>query len=119
MNRLVKIIGALVLAGILLVAALLVVIEVGSRRSLREVKQIVDQIAPGTPFSQVVHQLGSPTHSHTNAEEIAAFGTRKDESFITNTTLHQFTHRGPPYRWILVYTDRKLQRVMFTDWRDM
>jgi HAMP domain-containing protein len=97
MNRLVRIIGALVLAGILLGATLVVVIEFGSRRSLREVKHIVAELAPGTPFSQVLQQLGSATHSHTNVEDIAAFGTRREGSLITNSTLHQFAHRGPPY----------------------
>lgn len=119
MNRLAKIFGTMVLVGVLLVAIFIVVIEVGSRHSLREVKRIVAQFAPGTPFTRVVQQLGSPAQSHTNAEEIAAFGTRRDGNFITNTTLHQFTHRGPPFRWILVYTDRESLRVMFTDWRDM
>ena len=109
----------MVLAGILLGATFIVVIEVRSRSSLSEVKQIVAQLAPGTPFSQVVQQLGSPMRSYTNAEEMAAFGTRMEGSLITNTSLHQFPHRGPPYRWIFVYTDRMSQRVVLADWRNM
>jgi hypothetical protein len=119
MKRLAIIFGAVVLGGVMLVVAFIVIIEVQSRRSLRQLQQVVAQLAPPTAFTTVLQRLGNPNQSHTNADVIALYGTRKDESFITNTVLHMFSHRGPPYRWILIYTDRESERVLYADWHHM
>ena len=80
-------------------------------------RQIVAGLKPGTPFSAVVQQLGSPIQNHTNAEAVALYGTRKDPSIITNSVLYMFEHR-PPMRRILVYTDRGSRTLTYADWRE-
>lgn len=114
-----RVLGVLALVGALLIAAFIGVVELQSRQSLRELKQLVVEFAPGTPFTHVVQRLGSPAQTHRAAQDMAVFGTRTDASLLTNSVLHMFIHRGPPYRWVLIYTDRESQRIVHANWKDM
>ena len=119
MNRLVKVLGIAAVIAVIAVMALILAVEIQSRRSLRDLEKTMAQFTPGTPFHAVTNQLGSPVRSHTDVQEMMVFGSRKDESFVTNSTLHLFMHRGRPYRWILLYTDKNLQTVRHAGWRHM
>lgn len=80
---------------------------------------MVAQLTPGMPFSAVTSRLGQATQTFTSEDEIRVFGTSHEESIITNSVLYAFSHRGPPYRWIVVYTDRQSQRVLYADSKDL
>jgi hypothetical protein len=118
-----KILGVLLLLGVLCVLGLIAVIEFIRHRSQREVIATVAQLSPGTPFSTAVQRLGQPTQTFTNGEEIVSWvervGSRVEARVATNSVLHTFVHSGPPFRYILVYTDRELQRVLYADWCHM
>ena len=48
------------------------------------------------------------------------FGTTKDKSITTNTLLFKFFMRKSiPFRWVLIYTDRNTNAVVYADWQDM
>lgn len=115
MKRLAKILGVLVALVVLCVVGLITVIEFMHARSAREVRQIVAQITPGTSFSDVATRLGRATKTFTSEDEIRVLGTSHEESIITNSVLYVFNHVGPPIRWIVVYTDRQSQRVLYAD----
>jgi hypothetical protein len=123
MKKAAKIFGVLLLLAVLCVVGLIAVIEFISHRSQREVVSTVAQLSPGTPFSSAVERLGRPTQAFTNAEEIVWWveknGARVEARVATNSVLHTFVHRGPPFRYILVYTDRESQRVVYADWCHM
>jgi hypothetical protein len=107
-------------AGIVLLGLLLiVVIEVQTKRSQKQVEELVARFPPETPFTTVVQQLGSATQTFTNAEDIVVMGSRKEESFAANKVLHMFSHRGTPFRWILIYTDKDSERVVYAAWSHM
>jgi hypothetical protein len=118
-----KILAALLLLVVLCIGGLIAVIEFGTHRSQREVVSTVSQLTPGTLFSAAVQRLGQPTQTFTNSEQIVSWlgkvGARIEPRIATNSVLHAFVHRGPPFRYILVYTDRKLQRVVYADWCHM
>jgi hypothetical protein len=119
MKRLAKILGALVALAVLLVVGFIVFVEVLRARSSREIREVVAQLTPGTPFSDVTTRLGQATQTFTSQDDIRVFGTSHDASIITNSVLYAFSHRGPPYRWIVVYTDRQSQRVLYADSKDL
>jgi len=119
MTRAVKILAGVLFGAVVVVVGLIGIIEFQTSRSESQVQRIVAQIPPDTLFSTVVQQLGSPIQSYTNAAEIQAFGIIKEPNFIKNCALHMFTHRGPPSRWILIYTDQQSQRVVFAAWTHM
>ena len=123
MKKLLKVFGAALLAGVLVVVGLIAIIEYLHRRSQREVVAIVSQLAPGVPFSMAVQRLGRPTQMFTNADEIVWWveknGSRVEASVATNSFLHTFVHRGPPFRFVLVYSDRESQKVVHANWCGM
>ena len=119
MKRLAKILGVFATLAILCVVGFITVIEFQHARSGREIRQIVAQITPGTSFSDVTCRLGQATQTFTNEDDIRVFGTSHEASIITNSVLYAFGHRGPPYRWIVVYTDRQSQRVLYADSKDL
>ncbi|HEY1174236.1 MAG TPA: hypothetical protein VGH19_22915 [Verrucomicrobiae bacterium] len=119
MNRFVKYLVTAAAGLLLLVAGLIGLIEWQRWRSLREVKQVVAQIAPGTPFTNVVQQLGKPVDVIADSLYMLLRGTRKEENFVGDKVLHMFLHRGPPFRWILIYTDKDSSRVVYADWTSM
>ena len=119
MKRLAKILGLLVTLVLLCVIGIIGAIEYWSARSARELGQIVAQLPPGTAFTAVTNRLGQAMRTITVEDQIRVFGTSSEASLITNSILHMFAHRGPPYRWILVYTDRQSQRVLYADSKDM
>jgi hypothetical protein len=119
MRRLIRFFGLLVAVGLLGGLALIAVISIGNARTRREVRTIVTQITPGMPFAVVTNRLGSAVQTFTTAAEIQAFGTRQAEHLVTNSLLHAFSHRGPPYRWILVYTDKEARKVLCADSKDL
>lgn len=122
-KSIVKLAGALFLLAALCVGCLVAVIEVVRYRSQKEVLSIVAQLAPGTPFSVAVQRLGRPKQIYTNDKEIISWvervGAHVEPGLATNSILHVFVHRGPPFRYILVYTDRESQRVVYADWCHM
>lgn len=115
--------GVLLLIVLLCVLALIAVVEFIRHRSQREVVSAVSQLTPGTPFSAAVQRLGQPEQTFTNSEEIVTWikgvGAHVEPRVATNSVLHTFVHHGPPFRYILVYTDRELQRVVYADWCHM
>lgn len=114
-----KIILNLFLGVLLLFLLLIVGIVLQTHRSKRQVEDIVKQMKPGEPFTVVLEKLGHPVYAITNAVDIGRMGSRQDEPFVTDTVLYKFGHRGPPYRWILIYTDRESLRVVYADWTNM
>ncbi len=118
-----KILGVLLLLVVLCVVGLIAVIELVRHRSQKEVVSTVAQLSPGTPFSVAVQRLGQPTQVFANGDEIVwwvkKLGARVEPSIATNSMLHTFVHRGPPFRYILVYTDRESHRVLYADWCHM
>ncbi|MDB6030518.1 MAG: hypothetical protein JWM16_856 [Verrucomicrobiales bacterium] len=110
------IIFSLVLLG---VVGVIVFVEVQASRSKQEIATLAAQFAPGTSFAAVVNRLGPPTRTVTTQEELKALGPRKDLAFIKDSTLHMFMRPGPPYRWLLVYTDRQSRKVSYVTWKDM
>ena len=119
MKRLAKILGVLMALAVLLVVGFIAVVEFLRARSGREIREVVTQLTPGTPFSDVTTRLGQATQTFTSEDDIRVFGTSHDASIITNSVLYAFSHRGPPYRWIVVYTDRQSQRVLYADSKDL
>jgi len=119
MERFLKLLAAGLVGVLLLIAGFIGLIEWQSWRSLRQVKQVVAQIAPGTPFTNVVQQLGKPVYVIADSPYMILRGTRKEEGFVADKVLHMFMHRGPPYRWILIYTDKDSERVVYADWSAM
>jgi len=98
--------GALLILVAICIVGLIAGVEFLKHRSQREVVATVAQLSPGTPFSAALQRLGQPTQTVTNSEEIASwiegFGVRVEPGVATNSALHTFVHRGPPFRYILV-----------------
>jgi hypothetical protein len=118
-----KILGVLLMLAVLCVVGVIAVVEFIRHRSQREVVATVAQLSPGTPFSSALERLGRPTQAFTNAEDIVWWveqnGARVEARIATNSVLHTFVHRGVPFRYILVYTDRESQRVIYANWCHM
>src|SRR5690606_30365406 len=95
-------------------------VEFVRHRSRREVVSIVSQLTPGTPFSAAVQRLGQPTQTITSGEEIdflvESMGARAGQGVATNSLLHTFVHDGPPFRYILVFTDQESLSIVYADW---
>jgi lysophospholipase L1-like esterase len=110
----------LILAAVLCVAGFIAMVEFQSHRSQRDVVATIAELSPGTPFSTAMQRLGQPTQTFTNGEQIvswlASVAPRADARLVTNLVLHVFVHQGPPYRYVLVYTDRESKGVVQTDW---
>jgi multidrug efflux pump subunit AcrB len=123
MKKFTKILGVLLLLVVLGVIGFIAVVEFVTHRSQREVVSIVSQLAPGTAFSAAEERLGQPKQKFTNREEIESWvervGARIDSSVAANSVLHTFVHHGPPSRYILVYTDREAQSIVYADWCHM
>jgi hypothetical protein len=119
MKRLARILGVLVALVLLLVVGFIAIVEFLRTRSGQEIREIVAQLTPGTPFSDVTTRLGQAAQTFTREDDIRDFGTSHDASIITNSVLYAFGHRGPPYRWIVVYTDKQSQRVLYADSKDL
>jgi hypothetical protein len=110
------IVGVVIMAGVGLIASG----EYLNRKSKRELTQLVSELGPGTSFAVVKSRLGEPSQIYTNSEEIKMFGTTKDKSITTNCLLYKFfMRRSIPFRWILIYTDRNTNAVVYADWQDM
>jgi flagellar basal body-associated protein FliL len=111
----------LTIVGVVFVAAVGIIAssEYLNRKSKRELTQLVSELGPGTSFTVVKSRLGEPSQVYTNFEELEVFGTTKDASITTNCLLHKFFHRGIPHRWLLIYTDRNTNAVIYADWQDM
>ena len=118
-----KILGGLAIVVALCVVAIIALVEFQSRRSQRQVVAMVTRFSPGTPFSVALQFLGQPAQTFTNGEKTISWlsnvGSRVDPDFATNSLLHTFTHLGPPFRYILIYTDRHSQKVTRADWCSM
>jgi hypothetical protein len=110
------IVGVVIMAGVGLIASG----EYLNRKSKRELTQLVSELGLGTSFAVVKSRLGEPSQIYTNSEEIKMFGTTKDKSITTNCLLYKFfMRRSIPFRWILIYTDRNTNAVVYADWQDM
>ena len=122
-KKVAKILGVLLLLVVLCVVGLIAMVEFVTHRSQREVVDTVGQLSPGTPFSVAMQRLGQPTQTFTNGQEIVSWvervGARVEPRVATNSVLHTFVHHGPPFRYILVCTDRESQRVVYADWCHM
>jgi hypothetical protein len=113
---------ALTIVGVVIIAAVGLVAssEYVNRKSKRELTQLVSELRPGTSFAVVKSRLGEPSQIYTNAEEVEIFGTTKDKSITTNCLLFKFfMRRSIPFRWILIYTDRNTNAVVYAAWQDM
>jgi hypothetical protein len=106
-------------AVVLLVVGVVIFMEVQAGRSKQEISALAAQFAPGTSFATVLKRLGPPTRTLTTLEELKTLGPRKELAFLKDSTLHMFMRPGPPYRWLLVYTDRESRKVSYTTWKDM
>jgi len=81
---------------------------------------MASELGPGTSFAIVKSRLGQPSQVYTNSEDVEMFGTTKDKSITTNTLLFKFFMRKSiPFRWVLIYTDRNTNAVVYADWQDM
>ena len=119
MTRIAKIIAELVAVFVVLAALFVGGSEFMARRASRDVKRIVAGLPRGTPYAEVVAKLGKPVVSYSKPEEVTHYGTQKDPQFVESAVLHKFAHRGPPYLWVLVYTDRESKAVLLADWEAM
>ena len=119
MKRVLKIAGLVALALVLCVVAFIGGIWFLSWRSERQLNTIVSELRPGAPFSAAVTRLGQPTRTITAANEMHAFDRAGTPSANPDTTLYLFVHRGPPYRWVLVYTDGASQTIRHAEWQHM
>jgi hypothetical protein len=109
------IIGVVVLGTI----GLIVSINYLNQKSKRAIAGLVSELKPGTSFAKVKLRLGEPSQVFTNSEVIEISGTTKDEAITTNCFLFKFLHQGIPYRWVLIYTDRNTNAVVYADWQGM
>ena len=110
------VVGVVIMAA----AGLIATSEYLNHKSKRELTHLVSELKPGTSFTVVTSRLGEPSQIYSNPQEIEAFGTIKDKSVTTNSLLFKFfTHRSIPIRWILIYTDRNTNAVVYADWQDM
>ncbi|MEP6672212.1 MAG: hypothetical protein ABJF10_23820 [Chthoniobacter sp.] len=114
-----KIVGMVVLATVLGGVAVVGGIEFLRWRSERQVTAIVSELVPGAPFSAAVARLGPPTQTITDPVEMRAFNRPIPQPVVPDSTLNLFVHRGPPFRWILVYTDKAGQRIQHAEWQNM
>ena len=113
---------ALTIIGVIIMTAfgLIASSEYLNRKSKRELTQLVSELGPGTSFTVVKSRLGEPSQIYTNSEEIEGFGTTKDKSVTTNCLLFKFfIRRSIPFRWVLIYTDRNTNAVVYAAWQDM
>jgi hypothetical protein len=116
-------IGILLLAillGVLGVLGLIAVIEFVRHRSEREVDGMVKELPPGTSFSIAIKRLGKPWETRTNIAEVVwwteKLGLHVEPQVATNSLVHTFVHRGPPFRYILIYTDRAAEKITHSEW---
>lgn len=89
------------------------------QKSKRAIVRLVSELKPGTSFADVKLRLGETAQVFTNSEELEIWGTTKDKTITTNCLLFKFVNRGIPYRWVLIYTDRNTNAVVYSDWQDM
>jgi hypothetical protein len=118
-KTLLKVLVAIVLLAILVIGGFMVTISVLHAKSRHQITQLVSEIRPGMAFSDVVSRLGRESQILTNALHIESYGTTKEASIVTNSTLHMFVHRTFIFYWICVYTDRDSQKVIYASWKDM
>jgi hypothetical protein len=97
----------------------MVTVTVLHARSRHQIAQLVSEIQLGASFPAVASRLGPESQTLTNSEYIESYGTTKDASIVTNSTLHLFVYKAIPWRWICIYTDRDSQKVIYASWRDM
>ena len=118
-NRTLKVAGFIAGALVLCVVGFIGGIWFLSSRSERQLNTIVSELPPGTPLSAAVTRLGQPTRIITSADEMQVFDRAGTHNVNPDTTLHLFVHRGPPYRWVLVYTDGSSQTIRHAEWQHM
>ena len=111
----------LTIVGVVIVAAvgLIAFSEYLNHKSKHELTQLVSELKPGTSFTVVKSRLGEPSQIFTNSGEIEMFGTTKDKSITTNCLLYKFMSKSVPFRWVLIYTDRNTNAVVYSSWQDM
>jgi hypothetical protein len=100
-------------------AGVIVLMEIRAKHAREEIAALAAEFVPGTSFSTVVTRLGPPTRTLTIPEEMRSLGPRTEPAFLKNSALHMFMRPGPPYRWLLVYTDRQSRKVSYATWRDI
>jgi hypothetical protein len=118
-KRFFKTAGFIALALVLCVVAFIGVISFLSWRSERQLNTIVLELTPGTPLSAAVTRLGEPTQTITTANEMHVFDRTGTHSANPDTTLYLFVHRGPPDRWVLVFTDSSSETIRHAEWQHM
>jgi hypothetical protein len=112
----------LAIVGVVIVAAagLIVSAEYLNRKSKSEFTQVVSELGPGTSFTTVKSRLGEPSQIYTSSGDVEIFGTTKDKSITTNCLLFKFfMRRSIPFRWVLIYTDRNTNAVVYAARQDM
>lgn len=119
MKRSVKIAAAVVLAVIFGVVGFIGSIQFLYWRSERKVAAMLSALVPGIPFSEAVTRFGQPTRTITDFEEMRAFNGREQPGAAPESVLYLFVHRGLPYRWVLVFTDRAGQTIRHAEWQSM
>ncbi|HEY5744060.1 MAG TPA: hypothetical protein VIS99_16165 [Terrimicrobiaceae bacterium] len=107
------------LAAVLCIVALIGGVEFLTWRSERQVKAIVSELVPGAPLSAATARLGQPTRTVTNSDEIRAWLHQSESNALRDSTLYFFVHRGPPFRYVLVVTDRTSQKIQHAEWKNM
>jgi hypothetical protein len=89
----------------------------------RQVVAMVATFPPGTPFSVCEAELRKPIQTITDRDELEHWlrkvTGREDYPIPEHAILHAFSHRGPPYRFILVFTDEVSRSVLQADWCGM
>lgn len=115
-GKILVVILAIAIAGVITVV---VSVEYLWRKSEREIIGIVGEFKSGTQLSDVEARLGRPSQVHTNRDEIALFGTTKEEKLLTNSVLYLFGYGTIPMRWVVIYTDKESKVVLRADWKDM
>ncbi|HWB06943.1 MAG TPA: hypothetical protein VG796_28220 [Verrucomicrobiales bacterium] len=93
------------------------------RRAERQVIAIVAELSPGTSYSVAVQRLGQPVETHKDGDQIEDWvrhvGSHVEPEIAHSSVLHVFTHSGPAYRYVLVFTDRESQKVVYANWCSM
>ncbi len=123
MKKSAKILAWLLVAAAVFIGCVIAGIELMTRNSQREVAALVQELSPGTPFSMAVQRLGQPKQVIGDADEIifwsGKLGVNIDKKVSTESRLYIFVHEGPPFRYVVVYTDVDSEKILHTDWCHM
>jgi hypothetical protein len=119
MKTTLKLLAVVIVLAILLIGGFMGTISFMRAKSHRQITQLVSEIRPGMPFTNVASRLGREVRTLTEAYDVERYGTAKQASIVTNSVLHVFAHEDRPwFYWIHVYTDTRSEAVIYASWRE-